>query len=145
MYAKRVKRKCSVRGCKNTDCFSISRTREMGNSVIICRSCLCEALNAVDSIKDAAKSGVDRDNKPNPPLFYNAQALGLAAQKGILEQLAEEVTDPETETIEQPTEEVVTEAVDDAESLGFVCTKCGRKFDSQRGLTVHLKTCKGHE
>ena len=40
MYAKRLKRKCSVRGCKNTDTFAISRTRELGGSVIICKSCL---------------------------------------------------------------------------------------------------------
>lgn len=45
MYARRVKRKCGVRGCRNTESYAISRTREAGYSVIICKSCLKEALD----------------------------------------------------------------------------------------------------
>lgn len=47
MNFKQVKRKCGVRGCKNTVSFHISRTREIGNSVIICKECLQEALTAI--------------------------------------------------------------------------------------------------
>ena len=47
MNYKQVKRKCNVRGCKNTASFHISRTREIGNSVIICKECLQEALTAI--------------------------------------------------------------------------------------------------
>ena len=50
MYAKRLKRKCMVRGCKNTDTYSISHTRESGNSVIICIDCL------IGGIKSAKKA-----------------------------------------------------------------------------------------
>ena len=77
MFVKKVKRKCSVRGCKNTDCFAISRTREVGNTVIICKSCLGKALGAIDEVNPETKSNIPVNNAPIPTLFYNAQALGL--------------------------------------------------------------------
>ena len=43
----KVKRKCSVRGCKNTDCFAIVKGRELGGSVIMCADCLKEANEEV--------------------------------------------------------------------------------------------------
>ena len=49
MYVRHVKRKCGIRGCKNTDCFAISRAREIGNTVIMCRDCLEDALAAIDA------------------------------------------------------------------------------------------------
>ncbi len=48
MYVKKIKRKCGVRGCKNTVSYAISKNREMGNSVIACRECLLEALNTIE-------------------------------------------------------------------------------------------------
>ena len=48
MRARRIKRICSVRGCKNTDCYVIARFCEFANSVIICRDCLKDALSAID-------------------------------------------------------------------------------------------------
>ena len=50
--AKKVKRKCNVRGCRHTDSYSISHYREGGNTVIICKDCLKEALNAIEGPKD---------------------------------------------------------------------------------------------
>lgn len=44
MRVKKIRRKCSVRGCKNIDTYSIARSHEVGNSVIICKSCLEDAL-----------------------------------------------------------------------------------------------------
>lgn len=80
MYVKQVKRKCSVRGCKNTDCFAISRTREVGNTVIICKSCLGKALGAIDEIDPKTKSNIPAlDNTSAPSLFFNAKALGTDA------------------------------------------------------------------
>lgn len=72
MYIRRVKRKCGIRGCKNTDCFAISRAREIGYTVIMCRDCLKEALEAVEALPEGAKT-----NKPEkqateaPPLFFS--------------------------------------------------------------------------
>ncbi len=48
MRARRIKRICSVRGCKNTDCYVIARFCEFANSVIICKDCLKDALSAID-------------------------------------------------------------------------------------------------
>ena len=39
MKIKKIKRKCEVRGCKNTDTYSLTNTNEFGNSVIICEEC----------------------------------------------------------------------------------------------------------
>ncbi|MBQ4556525.1 MAG: hypothetical protein IJA60_02625 [Clostridia bacterium] len=70
MNAKYVKRKCSVRGCKNTSSYMISLTREMGNSVIICRECAKAASAAIGKAekerpKEKKKTGI-------PPLFFNS-------------------------------------------------------------------------
>ena len=48
MYVKKIKRKCGVRGCKNTVSFAISKTREMGNSIIACEECLMDALATIE-------------------------------------------------------------------------------------------------
>lgn len=82
MYIKRVKRKCSVRGCKNTDCFAISRTREVGNTVIVCRSCLENALAAIDELPPNAKSNVKNKGISYPEaLFFLGGALGLTEEE----------------------------------------------------------------
>ena len=49
MNVKKVRRKCNVRGCKNTESYAVSRTREFGNSIIVCKSCLASALGAIDA------------------------------------------------------------------------------------------------
>ena len=48
MYVKKIKRKCGVRGCKNTESYAISKSREMGNSIIACKECLMETLNTIE-------------------------------------------------------------------------------------------------
>lgn len=52
MYIRRIKRKCNVRGCKNTESYAISKTREMGNSIIACKSCLMEALKTIEETEN---------------------------------------------------------------------------------------------
>ena len=141
MYIKQVKRKCGVRGCKNTDCFSISRTREMGNSVIICKSCLAEALDDVKDIPVMTKSNDKKKNNTPPPLFFNAVALNLT-EKTPDQAEPEERKEQETGETEQKSE-YTKEEFEPEEPTEYVCPNCGRKFDSQRGLTVHSKTCKG--
>lgn len=49
MYVKKIKRKCGVRGCKNTETYAISKSREMGNSIIACRDCLMDALATIEA------------------------------------------------------------------------------------------------
>ena len=66
-----VKRKCNVRGCREVQSFAISKTRETGMSVIICKNCLEEAIKSVKDFKMPEKpvfSGAV------PELFYNRPA-----------------------------------------------------------------------
>ena len=44
MRVKYLRRKCLVRGCSNIGCYTLSRRREFGNSVMICADCLADAL-----------------------------------------------------------------------------------------------------
>ena len=65
MYIKKVRQKCGVRGCKNTDCYSISKSREMGFSVIACESCFKEALKAVKELNAPEKREKETEEKPS--------------------------------------------------------------------------------
>lgn len=64
MYVKKIKRKCGVRGCKNTVSYAISKSREMGNSIIACKECLLEALAKIEEM-----------NKPIVENFPEAPAV----------------------------------------------------------------------
>lgn len=126
MYVKKLRRKCGVRGCRKIETFAISRTREAGNSVIICRDCLEEALKAIDSLAPN-----ERDNRKNntsqkaPALFFNTAAHRITEKV--------EETKPVSDTTEVETLK---------ENL-YVCLECGRSFETEKGLKMHLKTCKG--
>lgn len=70
MFVKRFKRKCDVRGCKNTaDVFLISKRREMGNTIAMCRDCMKEALKATENYTEPVKAKKeDRPLFPHPEL-----------------------------------------------------------------------------
>ena len=123
MYARTVRRKCGVRGCKNTKSFSISLTREAGNSVIICESCLKEGLNAVHEANDVTKSGIRPEKEAEiPGLFFNDRANGT----------------------EDPKQSERVEVAIKQES-DFCCPNCEKRFDSERGLKIHMKSCEPKE
>ena len=48
MNVRKIKRKCMMRGCKNTESYSLSLTREMGNSVILCAECAKKAYETIN-------------------------------------------------------------------------------------------------
>lgn len=54
MHVKYIKRKCLVRGCNNIGSFNLSRNREFGGSIIICRDCLQAALNEANALERPA-------------------------------------------------------------------------------------------
>ena len=133
MFVRQVKRKCGVRGCKNTDCFAISRTREVGNTVIICKSCLGKALGAIDEIDPKTKSNIPAvDNTSVPSLFFNAKALGTDAAETKIDDVPP-ITDAEDGTGDVTPPADVTE---------FKCPICGKPFESEKGLKTHLRYCK---
>ena len=160
MFIRQVKRKCSVRGCKNTECFAISRTREVGNTVIICKSCLDKALRAIDEIDPKTKSNIPTvDNTPIPSLFFNAKALGTATKamsdnvppatsKNGQENTALHANDGNKE----PDNGSAVPPADDITDAGgttppeyateFECPICGKEFDSEKGLKTHIRYCK---
>lgn len=131
MFVRQVKRKCSVRGCKNTECFAISRTRELGNTVIICKKCLGNAIKAINEIDPKTKSNIpDFDNMPIPPLFFNQEALVIA----------DDVTD--TEESEENDNDAVTEGDTDINDYADLkCPVCGKVCASRVGLQSHLRAC----
>ena len=64
MFVKKFKRKCDVRGCKNTaNVFLISKRREMGNTIAICTECLKDAQSSIDGYVEEKKV-VKVENKP---------------------------------------------------------------------------------
>ena len=156
MFARQVKRKCSVRGCKNTDCFAISRTREAGNTVIICKNCLGNALKAIDEIDPKTKSNIPAiDNTAAPSLFFNTKARGKTdAKDGLTTDVVTvdenptatgEQTEPETKVDDVPPADGITDA--DGTNLSedvtdFKCPICGKPFESEKGLKTHLRYCK---
>ena len=49
MYVKKIRRRCGNRGCRSTsNVYAISKTREMGNSIIVCEDCLRDALKTIE-------------------------------------------------------------------------------------------------
>lgn len=85
MYVKKIKRKCGVRGCKNTESYAISKSREMGNSIIACKECLMEALAIIEE-----------QNKP--VTFNEAPAI---EEKPIEEAPTEAVSEEKPKTTRQ--------------------------------------------
>ena len=70
MFVKKFRKKCGVRGCKNvSDVFIISRRREMGNTVAICRECMVDALKSTEEYKEEVKAkSIPRPLFPHPEL-----------------------------------------------------------------------------
>lgn len=92
MKIKKIKKKCEVRGCKNTDTYSLTNTNEFGNSVIICEECLKKAVKAVAEYDPSAEKKTV--SVPPPPLFFH----------GGIEKTAENVEET-VETEDNNTEE----------------------------------------
>lgn len=88
MYVKKIKRKCGVRGCKNTDTYAISKSREMGNSIIVCESCLVEALAEID-MKYSRREAVEGE-MPIPLEPAVDEAVDGAVDEAVDEAVTEE-------------------------------------------------------
>ena len=137
MRAKKVKRKCGVRGCRNTDTYSISLTREAGNSIIICRDCLEKAIDAIDNVKEEPETRVSYSEAP--PLFFNS--VRPENEPGTL--VPDGVQDEQIPTDENPpvSESDTPDGSDNppSESSEFVCPHCGQVCKSELGLQRHIE------
>lgn len=106
MFVKRFKRKCDVRGCKNTaNVFLISKRREMGNTIAMCTECLKEASSATENYNEPAK--VKKEVKP---LFPHPE---LAV---TVPSVAEKEPEPQ-EVIEDVTEETPISVAEDTVTI----------------------------
>lgn len=107
MFVKRFKRKCSVRGCKNTEnVFVLSKRREMGNTIAMCRDCMKDALASTENYVEPVK--VKREDKPlfpHPELEVTISSVADNEPKPI--EVIEEVETTE-EIPELVTEDIVT-------------------------------------
>ena len=108
MFVKRFKRKCDVRGCKNTaNVFLISKRREMGNTIAICTDCLKEAQLSIDGYVEEKKAVV----KENKPLFPHPEL------EVTLSSVADNEPEPQ-EVIETPaTEEMPISVAEDSVTI----------------------------
>lgn len=95
MNVKKIKRKCGVRGCKNTESFIISKTREMGNSVIMCRDCMLEALKATEGYSEPEKV-----KKAPRPLFPHSKSEVTLSSAIDVEPKPDEVIDADAEDVD---------------------------------------------
>ena len=137
MYAKKLlKRKCSVRGCKNTDTYAISLTREFGNSVIMCKSCAAKVVGAIEDIKPIPDAHVPHDQAP--PLFFNRHIKkAVVEETPIADAPVEEVIE-ETPADEEIPAEDVAETPDTDDVDGYACPYCGQVCKSELGLQKHI-------
>ena len=116
MYIRKVKRKCNVRGCRCTDSYAISLVREVGNSVIICKSCLAQGLAAIEAVEE--------------PVLPKADA---PVEEPVLPKADAPVEEPVLPKADAPVEE--TTPPSDAD---FKCPHCGQICKSELGLQKHI-------
>lgn len=114
MFVKRFKRKCDVRGCKNTaNVFLVSKRREMGNTIAICTECLKEAQSSIDGYVEEKKV-VIREEKPLFPHPELDVTLSSVAEKEpepqeVIEDVTEVVPELVAEDTVTPNEEPIIE------------------------------------
>jgi hypothetical protein len=97
MFVKKFKKKCDVRGCKNTaDVFLISKRREMGNTIAMCRDCMKEALSATEGYIEPIKAKKEiKPLFPHPELDVTISSVADAEPEPqeVIEEVAEEIAE----------------------------------------------------
>lgn len=102
MFVKRFKRKCDVRGCKNTaNVFLVSKRREMGNTIAICTECVKEAHSSIDGYVEEKKAVV----KEPAPLFPHPELAVTLSSVADEEPKPAEVIDAVAEDVHTPVAE----------------------------------------
>ena len=113
MFVKKFRKKCGVRGCKNvSDVFIISRRREMGNTVAMCRECMIDALKSTENYVEEVKvKSIPRPLFPHPELDKKEVTISsVADSEPEPQEVIEEVTEDVPISV---TEDTVTEIKED--------------------------------
>ena len=115
MFIKKFKRKCDVRGCKNTaNVFLISKRREMGNTIAICTDCLKEAQVSIDGYVEEKKTVIKKDK----PLFPHPELAVTLSSAQDVEPEPHEVIDANAEDVHiSVAEDTVTPHMDQKEPM----------------------------
>ena len=104
MFVKRFKRKCDVRGCKNTaNVFLVSKRREMGNTIAICTDCLKEAQATIDGYVEEKKAIVKEDRPLFPHPELNVTLSSVAVEEPEPQEVIEDVTEVVPEAVAEDT------------------------------------------
>ena len=145
MYYRRIKRKCNVRGCKNTDAYAISLTSEVGNTVTICKRCLENALQSIEEGKPVPEK---QKSSGIPSLFFGNILKAETPAETPAEEPTEvtiEVDDHEVSGLLEddgvyeaptPAEEPIEET--ETEQGPFTCPHCGQVCKTALGLQKHI-------
>lgn len=103
MFIKKFRRKCDVRGCKNTqNVFLLSKRREFGNTVAVCRDCLEKALAQTDNYIEVVK--VKREPQPlfpHPELNVTLSSVAEIEPEPI--EVIEEATEDNDDIVTEDT------------------------------------------
>ena len=142
MYVRKVKRKCGVRGCKSFEAFAISKTREPGMSIIICRECLKDANKSVSEMKPNEKNNIrKRSTGEVPGLFFNKQVFAEIEKDEVYEKEEQSSSNKEDDLeAESDKTEISDNQTEEKEDV-FKCPGCGKVFESEKGLKSHLRYC----
>lgn len=101
MFVKKFKRKCSVRGCKNTaNVYLISKRREMGGTIGICTECLKEAAESIKAYTEPPK--VVKEDKPlfpHPEIAVTTSSVAEEVEPEPTEVIVEETTEDNPITV----------------------------------------------
>lgn len=150
MNIRYIKRKCGVMGCKNIGSFAISKINHFGNTVIICDSCLKEALEAAQTVGEP--KAIQGSSPPDNPFYSHLTSPRFTER--IKQQKETEQKEPEQKQnpAEQPKEP--EQAEDNGENSEpeqpkeavkppgkYVCPNCNREFSSNAGLSSHRRAC----
>lgn len=76
MNIKKIRRKCMVRGCSNKETYTVSKNREMGNSVIICRDCAEKILHEIQQSENQTLADVPapaQEKTQDDPVYQCAE------------------------------------------------------------------------
>lgn len=124
MFIKKFKRKCDVRGCKNTaNVFLVSKRREMGNTIAICTDCLKEIQSAVDGYVEEKKAIVKKDVPlfPHPELEVTLSSVAENEPKPV--EVIDAVTEENHISVAEDTVTVAEEPIKRIEPRTPIVTK----------------------
>lgn len=98
------------------------------------------ALGSIDEIDPKTKSNIPTiDNTAAPSLFFNAKALGIEAT----ETMADDGSITHENRQENTNPPKIADGISHTDDVTkFKCHICGKTYDSEKGLKMHLRYCK---